>query len=414
MFGGYVNTVIVGAGQAGLAMSASLNERGVDHVVLERGRLAERWRSQRWDSLRVLTPNWMTRLPGAPAVADPDGFMTKDELVSFFERYAASFGCPVVEGVEVRAVRRSSGRFAVETNRGCLEADNVVVATGFAAEPRIPAVADRLDPRIHQIHSAHYKRPEALPPGGVLVVGAGASGIQIASELRRAGRDVWLSTGRHARAVRRYRGRDLWWWLEAMGTLEDTVDEVRDVQASRSTPSLGLSGADGGQDIDLGRLQRSGVRVTGRLMDAAKTKIAFADDLDSNVSAAERRLRRLLDRVDAFAEGRPGSALDAPSRPVPARVQAAASELDLVEAGVRTVVWCTGFRRDYSWLHLPVVDGSGELIQQRGVMPVDGAYVLGMRFMWRRGSHFIDGVGTDAEYVADRIHERTAQRLVAV
>ncbi|HVR31295.1 MAG TPA: NAD(P)-binding domain-containing protein [Acidimicrobiia bacterium] len=410
------DTIIIGGGQAGLALSRTLTDAGVEHVVLERGRLAERWRSERWDSLRMLTPNWMTRLPGRPGqVRDPDGFMSKDDLVDMLESYAASFGAPVREQTEVTEVSETPFGFFVATNRGVFESRNVVLATGQTGRPAVPKLARQLDTSLRQLHASRYRNPDEMADGGVLVVGAGASGLQIAAELRAAGRDVILATGRHARAVRRYRGRDLWWWLDAMGSLDETVDEVGDIEAARRTPSLGLTGADGGGDIDLGSLEEMGVQVAGRVLAARGPVVEFGDELSGNAMEAEVRLRRLLDRFDAWAHDRGlDDQLGAPMRPMPVRIrQPLSGELDLSAAGVGTVLWATGYRQSYPWLSVPVLDGQGEVVHRRGVTEVPGLYVLGLRFQWTRGSHFVDGVGRDAEYLADRIFERSVVAAVA-
>lgn len=412
----YFDTVVIGAGQAGLAMSRCLRDAGADHLVVERGRLAERWRSERWDSLRMLTPNWMTRLPGHDVqVDDPDGFMSKDDLVGVLETYASSFGAPVRERTEVTGVEETASGFIVTTDTGRLAARNVVLATGQCGRPTVPAFADRLDPEIAQLHASRYRNPDLLSDGGVLVVGTGASGLQIAAELADAGREVILATGRHARAVRRYRGRDLWWWLEQIGSLDQTVDDVGDIEAARRAPSLGLTGAEGGRDIDLGTLQRQGVRIAGRVLGAEGTAVDFGDDVAHDVAEADRRLRRLLDRFDEWARSGPvDHELDPPVRPLPIRVHEPLSgRLDLATAELGTVVWATGYRQSYPWLHLDVLDDRGELIHRRGVTDVPGLYALGLRFLWRRGSHFVDGVGRDAEYLADVIAGRVGVPAVA-
>ena len=410
------DTVVIGAGQAGLAMSRCLRDAGIDHVVLERGRLAERWRSERWDSLRMLTPNWMTRLPGREVrVDDPDGFMSKDELVGVLETYAASFGAPVREKTEVRRVEKSAAGFMVTTDTGVISARSVVVATGQCGRPTVPPFADRLDPAFVQLPAARYRNPDLLGAGGVLVVGAGASGMQIAAELAEAGRDVILATGRHARAVRRYRDRDLWWWLEQIGSLDQTVDEVGDIEAARRAPSLGLTGAEGGRDIDLGTLERQGVRIAGRVLDGTGHTVELGDNVDHDATEADRRLLKLLDRFDEWArEASLDEELGPPLRPVPVRVQApVAGALDLAAANISTIVWATGYKQSYPWLDLDVLDDRGEMIHRRGVTDVPGLYVLGLRFLWRRGSHFVDGVGRDAEYLADVIANRAGVSAVA-
>jgi putative flavoprotein involved in K+ transport len=408
------HTVVIGAGQAGLAMSRCLTDAAIDHVVLERGRVAERWRSERWDSLRLLTPNWMSRLPGIQSPpSDAHGFMSKDDVVDLFEDYAASFRAPVREGVTVTSVRSDGEGFRIATSTGDLVSDNVVVATGQCGVPAIPTATNDLAPELHRLHASRYRNPSALPTGGVLVVGAGASGIQIADELAAAGRTVVLSTGRHARALRSYRGMDLWWWLERTGSLDDTVDDVGDIDAARRTPSLGLTGSGGGRTIDLGTLAAAGVTIAGRLTDARGTEVHFDGNLLADVARSEDRLRRLLDRFDALAtaEGL-DTFLGYPTRPLPVRIPVETRGwLDLAEHDVRTVLWATGYRPSYPWLHVPAIDERGEIAQRRGVTAVDGLFVLGLRFQWRRGSHFIDGVGRDAEYLAGRIVERSLQSV---
>lgn len=410
------DTVIIGAGQAGLALSHRLSAEGLEHVLLERGRLAERWRTERWDSLRMLTPNWMTRLPGRmEPVVDPDGFMSKDQLVEMLETYASSFGAPVREQTEVTNVRRTIPGFDVTTSRGRLQARNVVLATGQCGRPTVPPFATQLDPGLRQLHAARYRNPETVPDGGVLVVGSGASGLQIAAELRVAGRDVVLATGRHARAVRSYRSRDLWWWLEQIGSLDQTVDEVSDIEAARTTPSLGLTGSAGGRDIDLASLERMGVRVAGRVLGAHGRVFDFGDNLAADVVSADERLWRLLDRFDGWA-GAQGldDELGPPTRPDPVRIaRPLIGSVDLGESGIGTVIWATGYRQSYPYLDIPVLDERGEILHRRGVTNVPGMYVLGLRFLWRRGSHFVDGVGRDAEYLADLIKERAASPAVA-
>jgi putative flavoprotein involved in K+ transport len=412
----YFDTVVIGAGQAGLAMSRCLRDAGVEHLVLERGRLAERWRSERWDSLRMLTPNWMTRLPGRDVeVDDPDGFMSKDDLVGVLETYASSFGAPVRERTEVTRVEKAASGFVVTTDSGAIAARNVVLATGQCGRPTVPEFADRLDPAISQLHASRYRNPDLLPDGGVLVVGSGASGLQIAGELAEAGREVILATGRHARAVRRYRGRDLWWWLEQIGSLDQTVDEVGDIDAARRAPSLGLTGTREGRDIDLGTLERQGIRVAGRVLGAEGSVVDFGDNVAHDVAEADLRLRRLLDRFDEWARtASVDHELDPPVRPLPIRVHEPVSgRVDLAIARLGTVVWATGYRQSYPWLDLDVLDDRGEMIHRRGVTEVPGLYVLGLRFLWRRGSHFVDGVGRDAEYLADVIAGRAGVSAVA-
>lgn len=407
-----VTTVVVGAGQAGLATSRCLTDHGIDHVVLERGRVAERWRSERWDSLRLLTPNWQTRLPGWRHDGDdPGGFMTMPEVVEFLTSYAGSFDAPVLEGTEVRSVSAHGDRFLVETAAGSWLATSVVVATGPFHEPRVPAVASRLHPSFAQHTTASYRRPEQLPAGGVLVVGASASGVQLARELRTDGREVVLAVGSHTFLPRRYRGLDIQWWLEQIGSLDVGIDDVADLRRARQEPSLQLVGDPDGQSLGLGELHRSGVRLAGRLADLDGRRARFAGDLPRSCRASARRLTRVLDRIDDhIASSRLGSEVDPPLRPTPFEPHEQVHRLDLARAGVTNVLWATGWRRCYRWLALPVLDGDGEIRQLGGVTPLPGLYVVGLPYLRTRKSTFLDGVGRDAEAVVDHLvrYVRTA------
>lgn len=400
-------TVVIGAGQAGLALSRLLGAARHPHVVLERGRVGERWRSERWESLTLLTPNWLNLLPGSPAHRDAHGYLGRAELVAYLEDYAEEGGSPVVEGAEVVSVRRSAGGFAVDTALGTWHATSVVVATGDCDVPHVPTAAADLPPGVLGLHANGYRAPDAIPPGAVLVVGAGATGQQLALELARAGRDVTLAVGRHARAVRRYRGHDVFRWLAELGDLEQSLDDVADPVAARRAPPLPLSGAHGGERLDLAVLQRVGVGLTGRLEGFEGQRALFADDLSDSVADAERRLRRLLARVDAYLETADPTF---PAEVVPpvAAPSGAPRSLDLRAAGTSTVIWATGYRRAYPWLRVPALGPDGELVHERGVTRVPGLYALGLRFQHRRSSHFIGGVGRDAAFLADRILTRSA------
>lgn len=397
------DVVIIGAGQAGLAMSALLAGRGVEHVVLERRRIADRWLSERWDSLRLLTPNWFARLPGwSYAGPEPDGFMSMAETAAYLSGYAASFGAPVVCGAEVTSVAAAHPGYRVETTAGAWRARSVVIATGACDRPNLPACARRLSPRITQIASRDYRRPDLLPPRGVLVVGASASGLQIARELAGAGRDVTLSVGRHNRVPRRWRGRDIIWLMDRAGVLDDSVADVADLDRARHQPSLQLAGDD--RPLDLAALRAMGVRVAGRLAEAEGATVRLAGDLAETMRAADAKLARLIGRIDAaMTAGGLDGALS-PRQPVPAIAFGAATlTLDLTAEGVRTVVWATGFRRAYPWLRLPVPGPDGDLVQRGGVTAAPGVFTLGMPFQRRRKSTFIDGVGGDAEAILPAI-----------
>jgi putative flavoprotein involved in K+ transport len=402
------DVVIVGGGQAGLAMSRCLSDLRIDHVVLERGRVAERWRTERWDSLRLLTPNWMTRLPAFQYDGpDADGFMTAKELVGFFEKYASSFPLPVEVATSVEAIEAfADTSFLVTTTRGLWQTRNIVLATGYSDLPAVPAMASRLDGALHQVVPREYHHPAALPGGGVVVVGASATGIQLADEIHASGRPVVLSTGQHLRVPRRYRGRDIMWWLDRTGILDETEESVYDVETSRHAPSFQLVGRPDHATLDLQRLRRAGVLVVGRLTSIDGHRLRFDDDLVKTVAAADVKLASLLSRLDRVANS---SGLDGlvenrePFEPLWPDFVEAPTELDVRAAGIETVVWATGYRRTYSWLKLPLLDARGELRHHGGVTPCTGVYALGLPFQRTRKSAFIDGVGADARVLASDI-----------
>jgi putative flavoprotein involved in K+ transport len=418
-----IETVVIGAGHAGLAVSWFLTRTGREHVLLDRGQVAERWRSERWDSLHLLTPNWMTRLPGwCYAGPDPDGYLCAASLVRHLEQYAASFGAPVLQRttvLEVAAVEAPGRpRFRVVTDGGTWHARHVVVATGPHARPYVPAGLSGLSPRIEVVTSAAYRSPASLPPGGVLVVGASASGVQIADELISAGREVALAVGRHTRMPRRYRGMDVFWWLEATGRLARTIDDVPDRDAARRESSLQLVGrGDPGlrdRDLDLLALHARGVRLLGRLDGVVGTVASFAADLADRVAEADLRMHRFLDAVDGYVE-RVGLAREVLPvvRPLPLEVADPATRLDLAAENIRTVLVAAGYRPHHPWLHIPVLAADGSIRQHRGVTPVPGLYVVGQYFQHRRDSGFIDGARHDARSVVNHLLGREMSRPAA-
>jgi putative flavoprotein involved in K+ transport len=413
-----IDTLIVGAGQAGLAMSRCLSERGIDHVVIERGRVAERWRSERWDSLRLLTPNWQSRLPGFRYEGpDPDGYMTMAEVTEYLERYARSFDAPVRGDTTVLSVDASGPGFAVTTDRGWWQARNVVIATGYCDVPRVPTMATRLPARITQVTAASYRRPGQLAAGGVLVVGASASGVQIADEIHASGRPVTIAVGRHTRLPRRYRGKDILWWFDVMGFLDSTPDDVFDIGVSRHQPSFQLVGRPDHATLDLAAMRSRGVVVAGRVTDIDGTKVSLADDLVATTAAADVKLATLLARIDEFVErkGLQGDVEEAePFTPAWPAFTDARTSLDLRDEGISTVVWATGFRRSYHWLKVPVLDQDGELRHHGGVTRQPGLYALGLQFMRRRKSAFIDGVGDDARELTEHLARRPLPTRMAV
>jgi putative flavoprotein involved in K+ transport len=401
------DVVVIGAGQAGLAVSYLLTAAAVDHVVLERGRTAQSWRSRRWESLHLLTPNWMSRLPGwSYRGADLSGFMPASSVATYLSDYADSFHAPVLPGAEVRSVRWRDGGYDVVSHAGRWTADSVVVATGYADVPAVPQFARDLDPSILQLTPDRYRNPDSVPDGGVLVVGASASGVQLADELAGAGRDVVLAVGRHARMPRRYRGMDIMWWLDSMGVLD------RPLQAqyrSRPGPSLQIVGSTDGREVDLRSLAARGIHLTGRVAGTRGRMMSLDDDLRITTAAADARLQRLLRRVDEFATVTGLDAEVEPSaRPAPSvdlHTSETPSELDLHGRGIRSVIWATGFRRRYPWLQLPVLDANGEIQHTAGRTVAPGLMVVGMQRQTRRSSTFLDGVRHDAELVVTHLIE---------
>lgn len=400
-----IDTLIVGGGQAGLAMSRELSLRGVDHLVLERGRVGERWRSERWDSLRLLTPNSQNHLPGmAAGDVDERGYMHKDELVRKLVAHARHHALPVEEGVSVRCIKRVEGGYRVLTDAGIWTARSVVLATGHCDLPAVPAMARSLSRDLHQVAPTGYRRPSDLPPGGVLVVGASATGVQLADELQRSGRRVTLAAGKHTRLPRHYRGKDILWWFEVMGLLDQPTRVAYDLGSAREQPSMQLVGRADQPILDLDHLRRQGVRLAGHLVGVDGDRVAFRQDLVKSAALSDRKLGRLLDQIDRFAEslGLDGMLPEA-VRPAPVEVGPTPSELDLHARGIRSVLWATGYRRNYSWLNVPVLDARGEIVHEGGVTASPGLLVLGLPFMRRRNSTFIGGVGADAHELADEL-----------
>ncbi|WP_375688634.1 NAD(P)-binding domain-containing protein [Pseudooceanicola sp. LIPI14-2-Ac024] len=389
-----INTLIIGAGQAGLAMSHCLTERAVPHAVLERGEVANSWKADRWDSLRLLTPNWQSRLPGHRyGGADPDGFMSMPEVVQFLETYAAASQTPVETGVRVAALTAGYGGFYVETDKGSWLARNVVVATGACAVAAVPGFAHAVPGSVDQLTPLAYKSPQQVRPGGVLVVGGSATGLQLAAELHAAGHEVILSTGEHIRTPRHYRGRDIHWWMEATGLHATPVTEVDDVERVRRLPSLQLIGSSTPKFTDLSALQARGVEVVGRLATVQDGVAKFSGALANHCALSDHKMNRLLDALDTWAEASGPAGLPPPERFAPTRVPPLPRlSLDLRSGRIATVLWATGFRPDHRWIDLPVFDRKGRLVHDNGAV-APGLHVLGLPFMRRRNSALIDGVG---------------------
>jgi len=406
------DVVIVGAGQAGLAMSHCLSRRGIDHVVLERHEVASAWVRQRWDALRLLTPNWMTRLPGADAFDGPaDGFAPASDVAMHLQNYASTIGAPVVSNCAVERIEPDAFGWSVWTSAGTFRSRAVVLATGPGTAQRTPAVATGLPASLRTISALEYKNPDAIEDGGVLVVGASASGTQIADELARAGRSVVLAVGEHVRAVRSYRGRDLYWWLDRTGLLDERYDMVDDVRRVRATPSFQLVRSADGRRVDLDALQSRGVQLAGRLVGSDRERVTFSGSLANVCASADLKLERLLSQFDHFASERGLDNLTDPWRPE--RTIVPEPCLEVRTAALRTVIWATGHTPTFPDIDAPVFDRLGRLVHDGGSVGATGLYVLGLPFLRRRRSSFIDGAGGDAEALAERIDAHLASRNVA-
>ena len=395
----YVSTIIIGAGQSGLAMSRCLTVRSVDHLILERGTVANAWRTERWDSLRLLSPNWMIRLPGQPYDGpDPDGYMTTPELVARLDGYADRIGAPVQTETQVTAVRRAEPGYVVETNQGPMHCTTLVLATGACNIATVPGCGSELPAGLHAATPLDYKRPDDLPEGGALVVGGSATGIQLAREIHASGRPVTLSVGEHIRVPRTYRGLDIKWWMDAIGVLDERFDEVDDLARVRRTPSLQLVGTPEKETLDLNALMDVGIEVVGRLAGIRDGRAMFSGGLSNHCALSDQKMNRLLDAIDQWVDQQGFSGVvAAPFRPEPTRVPAAPRlDLDLRDGAVRSVVWATGYRPDYAWLDVPVLDRKGRLRHDGGVVAAPGLYAMGLPFMRRRKSTLIDGAGPDA------------------
>ena len=412
MAGRRIPTVIIGAGHAGLAMSRCLSDRGIEHVLLERGEVGQSWRTQRWDSFRMLTPRWQARLPGhVYEGGDPDGFATAGEFVGLLERYAANLRAPVEQRTTVTTVGRDGDRFRVVTDRGEWQARTLVVASGASALPSMPAVARALPGGIESLTAHGYRAPDQLPAGGVLVVGASASGVQIAQELHRSGRPITIAVGEHVRAPRRYRGRDILRWMDVTGLHAERYDEVDDIRRARRLPSFQLAGTDDGSTIDLNALRREGVRIVGRLVGFSGTKVQFSGALRTMCTLADQKMNRLLQRIDDWVDAEGVSdGVDPPDRPPATEIdERPLLELDLVAEDIRSVVWATGFRPDFSWLRLPVFDRKGRMVHDGGVLPDPGACVMGLQFLRRRNSGLVDGAAADARELSSHLAAHLAR-----
>jgi putative flavoprotein involved in K+ transport len=401
--------IIIGGGQAGLSMSYCLKERGIDHLVFEKERIAEAWRSKRWDAFCLVTPNWQCQLPGFPyAGPDPNGFMVKDEIVAYIEAYARSFNPPLQQGITVKRLSRSgSAGFALSTTYRDFTADQVVVAIGGYHTATIPRMAERFPDAVAQLHSSEYKNAEALPPGDVLVVGTGQSGCQIAEDLHLAGRRVHLCTGSAPRTARRYRGKDVVDWLHEMGYYDMPVHEHPQQDRVRAKANHYVTGRDGGRDIDLRKFAREGMQLYGRLLEVRGPKLILGDDLKRNLDQADAVAEKIKNSIDEFIAKK---GIDAPAEPRYVPVWEPVEEpreLDYAQAGIGSVIWSMGYRTDYRWIDLPIFDGKGYPSHERGVTAVPGIYFLGLPWLYTWGSGRFSGVARDARYLADCVQSKT-------
>lgn len=396
--------IVIGAGHAGLAMSRRLAEHGVDHVVLERGEVANSWRRERWDSLRLLTPNWQSRLPGYGYDGDdPDGYRTAPEVVDFIAGYARAIGAPVETHTRVTSVDADGEDYRIVTDRGEWRCRSLIVATGACNIPSLPKVAEAVPPGIASLTPNDYRNPDRLEDGGVLVVGASATGIQLADEIHRSGRPVTLALGEHVRAPRVYRGRDIQWWMDRAGILDQRYDAVDDIARARKVPSFQLVGTPERKMLDLNALRALGVNLRGKLAGIAGGRAQFSGSLRNACALADLKMNRLLDTIDAYAaESGLDAEVEPPQRFAPTEVdESPPLFMDLRGGEIRTILWATGYRPDYSWLRLPVLDHKRQIVHDGGViLGAPGAYVIGLQFMRRRKSALIDGAGDDARELA--------------
>jgi putative flavoprotein involved in K+ transport len=406
-------TVIIGAGHAGLAMSRRLTERSIDHVVIERGEVANSWRTERWDSLRLLTPNWQSRLPGVRYTGDdPDGYMTMPAVAGFISDYATAISAPVRTRTTVSRVGATAAGYEVATDRGVWTCASVVIASGAANIANVPEIATRVPASISMHTPMTYRTPGDLEERGVLVVGGSASGIQLADEIHRSGRPVTIAVGEHVRLPRLYRGRDIFWWMDVAGTLDQRHDEVDDLVRARHLPSPQLIGSPDRRRIDLTTLADQGVRVVGRLVAMSDSTAQFSGGLANICRLADLKMNRLLDTFDEWAKSGGCDQIEPPERFGPTSVpKTPVLEIDLIDGDIGTIVWATGYRADYHWLDVPVLDRVGRIRHHGGVVTgAPGMYLLGANILRRRRSSYISGAESDTAELAVHLHGFIGQR----
>jgi putative flavoprotein involved in K+ transport len=407
----HTTCVIIGAGHAGLAMSRCLSEYSIDHVILERGEVANSWKHERWDSLRLLTPNWQSRLPGhAYTGDDPDGYMTMPETIGFIEQYASTISAPVKSYTTVESVRTfgngGTNGYKITTDQGDWECDVLVVASGACNIANVPAMAASIPKSVSMVTPMQYRNPGQLEEGGVMVVGASATGIQLAEEIHRSGRPVTLALGEHVRLPRVYRGKDIQWWMDAVGILDERYDEIDDLVRGRNIPSPQLVGSPERVTLDLNVLIDMGVRLRGKLAGVRDNMLQFSGALGNNCALADLKMGRLLNTIDEWvSENGLDGEVDPPQRFPATHVEDAPPLLlDLTAEGINTIIWATGYSPDYSWLDIPVLDRKGRIRHDGGVVTDSpGMYLMGMTLLRRRKSSFIHGAGDDARDLSAHI-----------
>lgn len=408
----HLPVIIVGGGQAGLSVSYYLKQHGIEHRIFEKNTVMHAWQSQRWDSFTLVTPNWQCQLPGHPYDGDdPNGFMCRDEIIAYLQRFVRKLQPPVSEGVAVERVSADPrGGYAVRTDDGEYHCDELVVATGGYLAPVIPRMAEKLPGTVMQLHSAAYRNPEQLPPGAVLVVGSGQSGAQLAEDLHLAGRKVYLATGNAPRCARQYRGKDVVEWLDQMGYYETSVEQHPLREGVRDNTNHYVTGRDGGHEIDLRQFAREGMELFGTLTGYDGDNLLFRDNLAANLDAADAVYRSINQRIDAYISA---NGIDAPPGHDYQPVWAPATErrqLSLSAAGITTVIWCIGFRPDFTWLDVPVFSGGGHPMHRRGVTSQAGIYFIGLPWLHTWGSGRFSGVARDAEYLGNWIKQSLSEQ----
>ena len=394
-----VTCVIIGAGHAGLAMSRCLTELSVDHVLLERGEVANSWRTERWDSLRLLTPNWQSRLPGFKYQGEnPDGFRDMPEVIKFIDQYANFISAPVETSTRVTSVSSSESGYKIITNQGEWRCKVLVIASGACNIAVVPNIAEAVSYKVNMLTPIEYKKPNQLADGGVMIVGASATGTQLSKEIQLSGRQVTLSVGEHVRVPRVYRGYDIKWWMDSTGILDERYDDVDDINRARRVPSLQLTGSLDRGTLDLNTLTGIGVKLVGRMVGMRDDKALFSGSLKNVCSLADLKMNRLLDNIDEWITNNDHIVgINPRERFLPTLIENSPTlEINLTENNIKTIIWATGFRPDLSWLDVPVLDRKVQILHEGGIVNFPGMYLMGMQFLRRRKSSLIDGAGDDA------------------